>query len=1017
MKPRKIIMQAFGPYLEKTEIDFTKLYKSGLFLITGATGCGKSTILDAMSYALYGRAAGSIRDVRDMRTVGAPDDLETKVVFEMEKAGTVYKFERSMRIRKVKRRTGEIDKVTDYEENCSVMDGGEWKLLCSGAQMKDKAKELLGFSNEQFSQVVVLPQGEFRRLLTSPSTEKQKILETLFGTARWQAFSKALAQKAKSLGDELQKCADETITLCRSVECENVEQLEEAIRAAGEQLEGLNKDIESLLKQYNKKLTELRRAEQIENKFSELEAARRNLEELSKKKDSIEQKRERLSLSEKARELLPYYNAFTESKTALSAAKSQLAEAEKALEAAKLEAKKAEEQAASCDEKDQELKKMAGDIARLEGILEPARALCAAAADLKNKGSEEKSAREKAVLESEKVKRLESEIEKLKASIQKDREQYIAHLPDLTAEKKELEANIDALKNLEKLKSSVDELSKELNRKRAEYKALKQNLENEKKALEAMQAALDSDAAYRLSQTLVDGEKCPVCGSVSHPCPATAVTGVPSKEEIETQKTIVDGLEKKHQAVLKDGAQIHGKFDSANKQYKELLSKCENLSYSLPEAQQRLEAVKRALSEANEAAERVKNLEAQQKRAENELAAAREQCEKLKKAAEDSSAAVTALKERYSLLTASVPEELRDAAEVERKINALKEQCESISQTVKALRDRLEKAKSALSGALERQKAAQDVAKTAEAAFEKAQKEYIGCLENLHLPRDTDVKALTLTEEEYQALKAEIESFDREINLQKDKVVSLNKELSGVSRPDIESLRRSEQEARERNAEAQSQKGALEARLKSLENVKKSLRENAEREEKLRQEFSLYDHLSGLANGGNPLKTPIHQFVLGLMLDDIVACANIHLSQLSRGRYTLIRAASPTRGNGTKGLELAVGDAWSGGERGVSTLSGGEMFLASLSLAFGLSDVVQSYSGGIRLDSLFIDEGFGSLDTETLETAMNALEKLRLSGRLIGVISHVGELRERITARIDVIRRPDGTSDAKVITP
>jgi DNA repair protein SbcC/Rad50 len=153
------------------------------------------------------------------------------------------------------------------------------------------------------------------------------------------------------------------------------------------------------------------------------------------------------------------------------------------------------------------------------------------------------------------------------------------------------------------------------------------------------------------------------------------------------------------------------------------------------------------------------------------------------------------------------------------------------------------------------------------------------------------------------------------------------------------------------------------------------------------------------------------------MLDDIVASANIHLSRLSRGRYTLVRTTEVSRGNGAKGLDLAVSDSWCGGERSVNTLSGGEMFLASLSLAFGLSDVVQSYAGGIRLDSLFIDEGFGSLDSETLDTAMNALESLRLSGRLIGVISHVGELSERIPAHIQVKRLADGSSGAAVETP
>ena len=197
----------------------------------------------------------------------------------------------------------------------------------------------------------------------------------------------------------------------------------------------------------------------------------------------------------------------------------------------------------------------------------------------------------------------------------------------------------------------------------------------------------------------------------------------------------------------------------------------------------------------------------------------------------------------------------------------------------------------------------------------------------------------------------------------------------------------------------------------SLEQLDSLAKNSTEAEEK----FSQISRLSQLLLGKNPLKIPLQQFVLGIMLDDILSCANRFFSMLSQGRYSLRRIVGNTGGNSFGGLDLEVLDANMGGARSIETLSGGEQFLASLSLAFGLSDVVQSYSGSVRLDSIFIDEGFGSLDQETLDTAMKALAQIQKMGRTIGIISHVSELKGRIAARIEVGRKPSGSAAISII--
>jgi exonuclease SbcC len=1017
MKPVKIFMQAFGPYLNKTEIDFTKFYDYGLFLITGATGCGKTTILDAMSYALYGCASGSVRDVRDMRSISAPDDLETRVIFEMELGANRYKFDRAIKIRKVKKRSGEVERTAQYEESCYVFSGGDWKLLCTGSKVKDKAVELLGFSHEQFSQVVVLPQGEFRRLLTAPSREKQEILETLFGTARWQAFTKVLSERSKSIEADLAQCEERRVTLCKSAECENKEAIESL-------LEKLKNDLEQskiLSKKYSEAFDRVRAAstdaQTLDNRFSELDTERENLKKLMLQADENDKKRHKLETAQKALEIVPYLEALESAQKALDTAAKEADSAQMALEAAQKEQTQAQKELCGCADGDARLKELAAKIARAESVLAQSRELGALTKELDAKKKQHDKALSLLDGERKNIDKITAELEKTKLCIKENRDNFVSHLPDLISKKEELSTAAQVYKNLAAQQKSVSMLEKDLQAKRQEYKIIAQSLKNENQVLENMLKMADSDAAYRLAQELRDGCSCPVCGSHEHPEPAKPVHGAPSKEEIETQKQAVNTLSEREKQARGEGELIRGKYEEAVKRLNEILTESEKYKSTPEQTNSNLAAVTAALGKAREAQKTVNSAEEKEKQLETQLSEAKKNLDDLKSQSDKIAVELSSIEGKAAQLLKLVPENLRDSGEVEKRLKSLANQYDRLDAQIKAARERGEKTNSALAAAKQRVHSAEKAKSDAQEKFSAADKEYQRRMSESNLPADESLRSLLLTQQEREKLSAEIAEFDRTLNLVKDKTAALENELREVERPDIESLKQAEAKAREEMEQALLQKGAIEAKISSLLGINEKLALTLKQEEKLRGDFALYNHIFRLSNGDNPLKTPIHQFVLGLMLDDIVTSANIHLSELSHSRYTLIRSVSPSRGGGTKGLELSVEDAWSGGERAVSTLSGGEMFLASLSLAFGLSDVVQSYAGGIFLDSLFIDEGFGSLDVETLETAMRALERLRSSGILIGVISHVRELRERIPAHIDVMRLSDGTSAAKEITP
>lgn len=1012
MKPQKIVIQAFGPYLDKTVIDFTKLYANGLFLITGATGCGKTTILDAMSYALYGRATGSVRDARDMRTTQAPDSLETLVMFEFEIGSSSYKFERGIKLREVKRRSGEIDRVADAFESCYELEGENWRLLCSGPQVKEKAAELLGFSHEQFSQVVVLPQGEFRKLLTAPSLEKQKILETLFRTSRWQTFTKSLSERSKKLDAELSECAAKKSALLKSAECDDIETLSGKVNSLKNEYKNIEDIVKAVNTAYAQAAASYSAAQSLQNKFAEFDAALKKLSELEKNTSNIEQMKIRLENAKKAEKVLPYLNALEQAEKVTVESKAVVKSSENNLFSSERQAEKARKALEECADSDAKMRELSAETSRLENMLGPSKTLAQAQSELMNKQKLFILVKQNVQKAETEFKTAEKMLDELKVKIKENFDRNVSRLPELRAYRQMVETQVQGYLNLNKQQAELKQLKAKLLEKRQEYKNLSRNLKIQKLALEKMQEAFEHDAAVRLAGGLCEGVPCPVCGSVSHPSPATASSESASKEEIDEQKNVVAGLEEKMRVMGEEGGKLSGEFKAAEKRFSELAAECEKYGRTEEELSSELKKTEQELKTVEKEAGLQKPLEEKEKILTALIETKKIGLENLKAELENKAAEVSKLEGRVSELTAVVPEDMRDSNIVSSKIESLKKLYEQIAVRIKTARQNNETAQSVLAAAKEKLNAARENQSTYEKRLNAAREDYNKELSNSGLANNLDIKSLVLTKDMAEKIAAQIESYDREVLLQKENSARLKSETKDMERPDIAAVKSLLDEKQKEAEQVATQKGSLESDIKNFDKIKFQLEKVQEREGELKGQYALYNYISRLCSGDNPRKTPIHQFVLGLMLDDIVVSANVHLNEMSRGRYSLVRASEPTRGGGTKGLDLSVDDAWSGGERSVSTLSGGEMFLASLSLAFGLSDVVQSYAGGIRLDSLFIDEGFGSLDTETLDTAMGALERLRLSGRLIGIISHVNELRSRIHSRIEVTRREDGSAKA-----
>lgn len=916
MKPEKLIMQGFGPYLGKTEVDFTRLGENSLFLITGATGGGKTTILDGICFALFARATGGLRSWKQMRSIGAPNETPTLVDYIFTLGDVRYRFTRSQSVYAA-RRTGE-HKIKE-EHACYRMENGEWELLLSGAESKvaQCAQELLGLDCEQFSRVIMLPQGEFRRLLLSSSADKAKIFEKLFSTQRWSKATDLITAQAAALQRQLEDLTLTRRSVLEREQVENTSQLEEKE--------------ESIRLSYE---TALRDAQRLE--------------------ETVDKAEQELNAAQKITE---YRSLLKQQEQALDAAKEQFGQSKAHFENAQ---RQAQEIPSLKERRDRAL----AEIPKLESAYKSAleaQALRKRAAALELEQEQVKNAQEQAQAaerqSQENTAKGEAYLERLR--------QEIERIPILFTKYQTLSEIAQAYQKLSELKTRLGSAQKESDQEQSKWEESKINLCALKDKHEQITRQIQENMAFTLSLTLTDGTPCPVCGSAQHPSPACrnntglnelqrqaqkleALVNNAGKTEEESKLRFLDTQarlsqiqdELSRQQAVCDGHNIYYKtFVRDHEKAKKELEDAQALQEKLPRAQKLL----------------------QQRRSEYETAQKKMEACKAKR--EEIARLLESVNGELRALLKYLPKDGADPRELEARLRDTKNRERDAQDKTAALEQ-------ALAQTAQNVQVAQAKLTDAQRLLERAQIEYqtyLGEHKGIH-PEHMDAYSSAL------------------INARQEQKDSLEKT------------------------------GRLQQSLSSVRQSLTLLQKSDEASEKVQQGFGEAQRLSKFLSGANPGKTPIKMFVLGMMLDDIIIQANEYFSVFSNGRYSLSRILENTGGNALKGLDIEIFDAYAGGTRSVYTLSGGELFLASLSLAFGLCDVVQSYSGGVRLDSIFIDEGFGTLDRETLDTALKALDRIRSMGRLVGIISHVSELKSRIGAKIEVLPSKKG-STVQIVIP
>ncbi len=890
MKPVKLTLCGWGPYKEKQEIDFTEFYGRGLFLITGPTGAGKTTVFDALTYALYGNMSGEMREKNSVRSDFASADTPTFVELSMTHNGKEYVIYRNpeyLRPRKRKFFRKAFRKISQEasasgisedkekkskakgipegftrEKERAVFTGPEGKAVEGSSEVNRKVQELLGLDYRQFKQLSMIAQGEFARLLTAPPAEKTKIFREIFDTDIYERIAALLKGRSGSLYKEIMECRhkmDEDIDmLIRAGVLEEsgkttyyegmISFLERAVSETKEKWRLARKEHTGKEKEVQELAGKLAEAQRVQRLFDKLEKELLRRKELESKEEEILEKEALLGRQEKAALL-----KITELKFLAAQKKSRELEAE--------------------------IKDIREDILAL------------------GKQKEEES------------------------GFYKERGEILAGFED----KKKL---AEVQEQLKKCRKKYESRDKELKALQKDYLKAEKEEEKAKDSYERADKAYRHGMAGILADTLEEGMPCPVCGACHHPAPAAGSGELPSKEQVEGYRAAFEEKQKRR-------IDFHGKTSACAMQVREL-------------------------------EEQVREIALQE--------------ESLGENLKDGKETVTAY-----LAAHDEKDFTRQIKKYEQRLAVLEEKEKSLARRQEELR-------------LARKEEAES-----RAAFEEK-------LSADGFASYEEYREILKDEKEMGKLRKGIQEYHQESRSCREMVLHLQEETKRSKPGEVTLLSGKLEQAQQEKELLFEEQTELDNRMRSLENGLLSLKEKQEKLEKFMTRYSLLKDLDDAANGNNKKRLVFEQYVLASYFEDILMAANLRLREMSSGRYELRRAAQIGDGRSKDNLEIEVLDYYTGKYRSARTLSGGESFKASLSLALGMSDVVQAASGGLKVEALFIDEGFGSLDAESLEQACLTLQRLVERDRLIGIISHVPELAEKIGNQIQIQKTNAGSS-------
>lgn len=1013
MKPIKLTVQAFGPFSGTEKIDFNELGPNPLFLINGPTGAGKSSILDAVCFALYGQTTGAERSATQMRCDFADMDLLTEVTLDFSLTDKSYRIKRIPMQERAKSR-GEGTTTQQSEATLWELNGTAIERLIVSSSVKEadrEIKELIGLDVEQFRQVMVLPQGKFRDLLLADSKDREKIFSQLFQTSIYKKIEDALKLQASEIKKAVDQHQNQIKGILHSADVNTEEEVSRGIESIKPSLETAKDNKTVAAETVNQSEKKLEAAKQLLKKFQEFEQKTNELETHKLATKTIDEKKQQLTLASSAQKLEPLFNKKNDYSERLIQIKNKF-------EQSQSERSSADGQLKAATEAFDKAQKAHQAVDAIQKQLTTSKQYLQLATDLEKATETESSALKRAEASKQKFSTEEGIIQQITTTIaqQEQRiEQLTTKIAPLAEQKilsEKLKQSLKDRQNLEKLQDELVVLKQQTIAAKEVLATAAEALSEQQQSAKKVELAWHANQAAILASELSEGQPCPVCGSLEHPDIAHSPEGaeIINKEDVDAarEQVVIQnrehdlakskrdealGNEKVKQSLVNELTKTLGdvamqSVEDAESAYQHQLEKLEKLlahQETLSKSKQQLSLDKDRLTEANES---FKQLD--------------------KQAATDNEQLIIARTNKQQL-EEQLPEQHRDAGELGLKIAALTQNIQSLNNALVSARDTKDSARSSFDKADANNKALAAQLAEVEKENGKAIADWEQAISNSLFDDENHFNRSLLNDDQQRQLDSEIKTFKTRLDTLTGAKAQLEAELKGKNQPELEALEDTLEQARLVFAEKDDIWRQLEERKNLLVAVQDKLGAAHKKNQQLEDQYRIVGTLYEVSNGLTGDKVSLQRFVLSVLLDDVLIQASQRLTMMSKGRYQLIRKEERAKGNKASGLELEVDDAYTGKSRPVSTLSGGESFMAALALALGLSDVVQSYSGGIKLDTLFIDEGFGSLDPESLDLAIRTLIDLQSSGRMIGIISHVTELKSQMGLRIDVTSGKSGS--------
>lgn len=994
MMPISLTLSAFGPYPDTITIDFESFQEDGLFLITGPTGSGKTMIFDAMIFALYGKTSGQIRQTDSLRCDHALNEIPTFVEFSFSLHQQNYTIKRNPKYYLEGKKTP--------KQPSALLTLPDGKMVEGIKEVNQKMISLLGVDDQQFKQICMIAQGEFTKLIMASSDEREKVLRELFHSETYQKLEEKLKVHLKTYQDKYDLLLNKRKDLMQELQ---VEDHQEYLSKQTKLIASQQKEYDDLKKDLDQKKQQLQLYRLQNQRLIQLKDLKQQFQDLKKQENDYQKLNKTVDTLKKAQETNYLYISYIKQQKKLQTLKLNQEDFLKQLKKLEKDYQEKKVQADSLDYKQQTKEKLQNQIQETKQLINQIYQYQNDYQNLQTLKQQYRMLDEEHKLFLKKKEKFENGLQRDQERIQSEqqvqskyeliKQQYV-RLNEQKVKVHQLSDYYDQILKLNENKSDLQE----------EYTVVEKQVDHEKMQYNQMEKLYFRKQAGIFALQLKENQPCPICGSLHHPHPAQIEKEDITKEKLDQQAKKVKQQEHRLQDILQKILLSNQKKEMLVKQTKQLSSELniqEEISKEIfiKELDHLSKDEKRMKKEYLELQDELKYIQKLKKSVALSLKdMSTYESKELKQAQSLENIQVQihqlSVKLDDSLRQYEIGEVNKNYQQVQKEYRQLSLEIETIQQDYEKVKNKYLEIKTKISSLNQQIIQEQEIYDELDNKYHTALDAFINEEEFLNLK--TQINQISILEKKYQDYLISLKSLNKQIiSLENEVKDSTYVDLSSLS----ETIKEVNQQLREKNDDLEKLKIDYSLKEKMIKDIQK-INQQLEKDE---DTYQRYLDLYNLASGKNNARVSIERYVLATYFENMLIYANVIMKQLSQGRYQLLRKDDAGKGRSQQGLELDVFDQESGNIRSIKTLSGGESFKAALSLALGLSRMVQDYAGGIELNTLFIDEGFGSLDSQSLDQAMNCLMELHHENKLIGIISHVSDLKDRIERQLVVERK------------